>query len=97
MGLEIRWTERAIESYNQVLAYLNENWPPSVTEKFIQNLKEKLELIQKGNVQFRYSPKLSVHQVLITKHNLLFYRVYPKRIDLVLFWDTRQNPVKKKV
>ena len=39
---------------------------------------------------------LNVHEALITSHNLLIYKVYPTRIDLLTFWDTRQHPQKKK-
>jgi hypothetical protein len=44
---------------------------------------------------FRRSTKMNIHQVLITKHNLLFYRILENKIELLTFFDTRQNPVKK--
>jgi len=45
---------------------------------------------------FRETNIANVHEALVTPHNLLIYKIYPKRIDLITFWDTRQNPKKKK-
>ncbi len=96
MALEINWTDEAIESYNNVVTYLSENWSEKVVDRFILEVKDILKLIKTGKVKFRHSAKKNIHEILITKHNLLLYRIYPDRVDLILFWDTRQNPKKKK-
>ena len=46
---------------------------------------------------FRGSEKEDLHEVLITKHNLLLYQIASKekKIELLSFFDTRQNPKKK--
>ncbi len=46
---------------------------------------------------FRKAHELEIHEAVITPHNLLIYKIYPTHIDLITFWDTRQDPVKKKM
>jgi hypothetical protein len=96
MALKIFWTEEAIFSYNKVIDYLIDNWTEREVVKFTDALTKKLTLLSSGNVTFKSSIKKSYHETLITKHNLLIYRVKPEHVELILFWDTRQNPLKKK-
>jgi hypothetical protein len=35
---------------------------------------------------FRRSTKMNIHQVLSTKHNLLFYRILENKIELLTFF-----------
>lgn len=96
MALEIRWTEEAIASYNTVIAYLSENWSEKVVNRFIKKVSATLKVLGSGKVEFRHSAKKNIHEVLVTKHNLLLYKVYPDRVDLLVFWDTRRDPKSKK-
>jgi len=97
MALEIRWTEEAIESYNDVLAYLPENWSEEVVDAFIEKVSATLKLLSSGKVKFRHSAKKNVHEALVTKHNLLIYKINADRVDLIIFWDTRKDPKNKKL
>jgi hypothetical protein len=38
---------------------------------------------------------MGIYEALITKHNLLLFRIEGNRIELLTFFDTRQNPNKK--
>ena len=40
--------------------------------------------------------KKNVRKALITKHNTLYYRIKPrnKELELITFWDNRQDPKK---
>lgn len=96
MALKIFWTEAAITSYNNVIDYLSKSWTEKEIDNFTKTLVSKLELLAIGNVTFRSSSKKRFNELLITKHNLLIYRIKPEHIELILFWDTRQNPRKKK-
>jgi len=41
---------------------------------------------------FRRSAKMDIYEALITKPNLLLYKVTGNRIELLTFFDTRQRP-----
>jgi hypothetical protein len=56
-----------------------------------------LEQIKSNPEMFLASrKKKNVQKGLITKHNTLYYRIKPrkKEIELITFWDHRQDPKK---
>lgn len=97
MGLAVFWTPKAIDSYNQVIDYLIENWPEKVRIDFAQKVDRTIALLETGTISFRTVGHKDLQEVLITKHNLLIYRVKKTNIELLRFYDTRQHPDKKKL
>ena len=61
------------------------------TEKVIQFISEHPEMFKQGSFQN------TSREAVITKHNLLIYRVYSNKIVLLTIFDTRQHPRKKVV
>ena len=54
-----------------------------------------LEQIKQNPEMFEESrKKKNVRKGFVTKHNTLYYRVRPrkKELQLLLFWDNRQDP-----
>lgn len=94
--MDVFWTPQSVATYNEVLDYLAFNWPEKVSDDFVKKTHRIIDLISVNNVKFRSSGRDSVHEVLITKHNLLIYRITSTHIELLRFYDTRQNPRKKK-
>ena len=97
MAQKIIWTQQAELTFNHVIAYLQENWSSKEIEKFIVATEEAILLIGRFPKLFRRSSKAGIHEVLITPHNLLVYKITHEAIYLITFWDTRQNPKKKPV
>ena len=95
MAYEIVWLPKAEERFDEILLYLERNWEEKVIRSFIQNTEEKLAQVKQRPKMFRRSPSKNIHEVLITKHNLLLYRIKGNKIELLTFFDTRQNPKKK--
>ncbi len=95
MVKEIKWTEEAEETYGGIIEYLDAKWTEKEIAYFILQTERVLSFISENPVLFRKSDKKHVHEALITPHNLLLYRVKPKHIELITFFDTRQNPKKK--
>ncbi len=93
--VNIFWTEKAIESYNKITDYLTENWGDQVTSSFVEKTQKTLDILSSNLVKFRFTKIESVYEVPITKHNLLIYRISETQIELLVFYDTRQNPIKK--
>ncbi len=80
-----------------MLNFLEETWSIRDVEKFINEVDNILELISKKPYLFEASRKSkNIRKGLITKHNTLYYRVKPKKqeIELITFWDNRQDPKK---
>lgn len=95
MGKEIIWTPRAEKTFLSVLEYLKTKWTEKEVLFFIERTNTIINYISSDSRIFRKSVKMGFHEALITKHNLLIYKIYPKSIYLITFWDTRQNPKRK--
>ena len=97
MAKRIRWTFEAEETFERVIAYLEQEWSEKEIIRFVRSTEKILQLISHYPEIFRRSGKQkNVHEALVTRHNLLLNKVYPRHIDLLVFWDTRQNPRENK-
>ena len=96
MAKKIIWSSKALASFDRIIKHLEKDWTAKEIEKLILNTKKVLQQIESGSVKFRSSGKRDIHEVLVTKHNLLIYRLKKNQIDLLVFYDTRQHPKKKK-
>jgi len=97
MAKKVIWTPQAEITFEKVLTYLGAHWSAREIEKFISATDKTIKLISKQPTLFRKSPKGNFHEALVTKHNLLIYKVKKESIDLITFWDTRQNPKRKRL
>ncbi|MCC6182380.1 MAG: type II toxin-antitoxin system RelE/ParE family toxin [Bacteroidia bacterium] len=96
MAKKIIWSTRATASFDKIIKYLEKDWTKKEIEKLVSNTQKVLQQIESGSIKFRTSGKKDIHEVLVTKHNLLIYRIKKNQIDLLVFYDTRQHPKKKK-
>lgn len=89
------WSPEIVLDIEEVLDYLQSNWPASVTSNFLATIAEKIDLLQSGIISGRPSTlDASVHSVFITKQNRLYYEVVSNELHLLRLLDTRQNPLK---
>ncbi len=95
MVKEIRWTKEALDTFENVISYLDKNWTEKEILNFIISSNKVIDFIAEYPNMFRKTTKQNVREALITPHNLLIYKIYPHHIDLLVFWDTRKNPKKK--
>ena len=64
-------------------------------QNFINEVESLLDQIKQSPEMFEESrKKKNVRKGFVTKHNTLYYRVRPrkKELQLLLFWDNRQDP-----
>ena len=94
MEYQIIWLPKAEERFQDIIEYLEYKWNDKVIADFIEKTETVLRQIQRRPAMFRYSSKMNIHEALITKHNLLLYQIKSSRIELLTFFDTRQNPKK---
>jgi len=95
MAQKIIWTPQAEKTFEAIIDYLQKNWSNREVEKFMTRTNKVIALISSHPEMYRGSNKVNIHEALITKHNLLIYSIRKDRIDLISFWDTRQNPRRK--
>ena len=92
------WTKEAEDTFNQNIAYLEEEWSKAVIENFIDKTEEAIAVIEKHPLVFpTVNKKKGIHKCLVVKQVSLYYRVLENRIDLLTFWNNYQNPKRLKL
>lgn len=97
--MKISWTPTAHLTYFKVLEDLSKVWTIKEVESFIYKTEHTIAQIAETTYMFKASKKKrNVRKGFITEYNSLYYRVKPikKEIELLTFWDNRQNPLKIK-
>jgi len=96
--MNIIWSLRALKSYFIVSDYLQNEWGTTVANKFSEDVERLFLVIKKDPHIFEASKKYkNVRKGFLTKHNMMFYRIKPrkKEIEILLFWDNRKDPKKR--
>ncbi|MCK5169740.1 MAG: hypothetical protein KAQ75_07670 [Bacteroidales bacterium] len=95
--MKVRWTPTSKVTYLDVLSYLNENWTKKELQNFVDTVEKVISQIVVEPYMFAASKKKkNIRKGFVTKHNTLYYRIKPrkKEIELLTFWDNRQDPGK---
>ena len=101
MACKINWTETAWRTYVANIEYLEQAWTAKEISNFVLLVDKKLSSLAKhpqiGNHRNKKSPNIRV--TVVHKRILLVYKHKPLKneIDLLVFWNTYQNPRKLKV
>jgi len=97
MALKIEWTVNALEDYRQVVDYLLKEWPLKVAADFVSNVEKRVyNLSSFPYIGIASLKDPSIRSIIITKHNKLYYRIAPGKIEILDIFDTRQSPGKNK-
>lgn len=95
---KITWSPKALKSYIHIADFILEKWSKKGVKKFSDITSSTILQIAKNPELFVASKhKKNIRKGFITKHTSLIYKVKPNEIELVLFWDNRQNPKKLKL
>ncbi|WP_139277077.1 type II toxin-antitoxin system RelE/ParE family toxin [Salegentibacter echinorum] len=75
-----------------MLDHLKENWGKNVTQSFVSKTFDMLALLKKQpNLGTLENPKKGIRGFLISKHNIMFYRVDEDVLIVLNFFDTRSS------
>jgi len=94
MPYVIIWSPRAVQTYIDTLEYLKKNWTAREVNNFIARTDIALSYICKNPLLYPNSKKGDTRKCVLTKQVSLFYQLQGEDIELLYFWDTRQNPGK---
>lgn len=101
MVCKIIWLPRAIQTYIDNIQYLQANWTEKEIERFKILVEKKIENISQhpklGSARSKSTPHIRF--TLIHKRVALIYNYKPSKneIELMVFWNTAQNPKKSKL
>lgn len=97
MNGTVKWLPEAELTYSIILNYLEQNWSLKQVEEFINRTDQVIEFIAKRSKQYIYSKKKDAYRAVVTKQVSLYYRIKEDHVELLVFWDTRQDPSKLKI
>lgn len=92
--MEIRWTPNARFGYHRIIEFLESAWTIREIQTFILLVEKALSQIKENPFMFEASEKKkNIRKGFITRHISLYYRINPKKkeIELLAFWDNRQD------
>lgn len=96
MSHKIYWSERAKKSYIHVADFILKKWSVKEVRNFTDITSSTILKIAKTPEMFVASKKKDIRKGFITKHTCLLYRIKSNGIELLYFWDNRQDPKKLK-
>jgi plasmid stabilization system protein ParE len=90
--LKVHWSKAANQQFLQVLEYwVNRNKSNSYSLKIIDVVERKLEFISKYPNASKPTDYENLRNCIFGPFSI-FYKVEEKQIQIMAFWDNRQNP-----
>lgn len=97
MSYIIIWSPKAQITFHKVLEYLEENWSGKEITAFADRTEQVIKHIIENPHHYPYSKKSDSFKCVFLPQISLFYRLKEQQIELLIFWDNRQNPAKLKL
>lgn len=95
-GKRIIWSEHAKDELRKVLAYYtNRNQSTKYSLKLLNEIEGLLEALSKSGLIGRLSSN-KITRVIPMKVYFIFYEINERSIEIVSFWDNRQDENKRK-
>jgi len=93
MSLEIILTPKAKATLLSVVSFIEAEWGQKSAEKFVTKVYKTLDNISKQPYLFKAYSENEVRIGLITKQTSVVYRIGLEKIEILFFWDNRQDPI----
>jgi len=93
MKLEIILTPKAKDTFLATILFIKLKWGNKSAEKFVEKTYAVMDTIAQQPYLFKAYQDNNVRKGLITKHTSVVYRVLHDRIEILFFWDNRQEPI----
>ncbi len=95
----IQWTDKAKFTFNNIILYLQKEWTEKEVFKFISRTNEVLDTLKRYPEMCRSSQRRkNVRIAILDKHTQMIYHFKSRKrqLEILLFWNPKQNPDKFK-
>lgn len=93
MSLKVIWSPASKEEYAVILGYVEDNFSIDAALKLLDKTDAVINGIALFPTMFPSSKqRKEVRKAIITKHLSVYYRFNNSTVQLLHFWDNRQNP-----
>jgi plasmid stabilization system protein ParE len=93
---KLEFSNRSLKEIRIIVDYLNSKWSEKTSKKFLNKLKENIDLIQINPELFPISEFEELRKCVVSKQTTVFFIIEKNKIYIVSVFDTRQNPNKIK-
>jgi len=96
MSFDVRFSPRAETTFDDIIIQLESRWGDKFINKFKEKVSKSLDLIAETPLVYpvsRENPAL--RKCVLHKNCSLLYRVHYDNVEIVYFWDNRQEPLTK--
>ena len=93
---KLEFSNRSLKEIRIIVDYLNSKWSEKTSKKFLNKLKENIDLIQINPELFPISEFEELRKCVVSKQTSVFFIIEKNKIYIVSVFDTRQNPNKIK-
>lgn len=96
MRLPVVWSSAAQDEFVVLLEYLEKIYGTDSALKLLNQTEKVITQIELYPKLYPISTARGFHKAIINKQISLIYRIKKTKIELLHFWDNRQNPDKMK-
>jgi hypothetical protein len=94
VSYELTFSRHAKETYAAIQSQLYNRWGQSVLTKFELKTIKTLDMVLKSPLMFKsVTDHPNIRKGLIHKNCSVFYEVKTDEIEILFFWDNRQEPI----
>jgi len=94
----IHWNKLARLDYFENIDYLLKEWSEKEAQDFIDEVYETEIILEQGKVDFQDTNRPDTKRYVLCKQITLFYKIIDKQnIELLRFWNNRQDNMELKL
>ncbi len=90
--MHVKITDEAQRQLVRIADYLSTEWSARVRDNFLDKVETAVRTIRQLPFAFPETPDLpGVRRCVAHKHTSIYYRVNTDEIEILAFWDNRQD------
>jgi plasmid stabilization system protein ParE len=93
MSHAIYWTDEAYETFDAIVLSIDDKWGTKQAGIFVKRVQQISTLIADQPYLFRASVTHDLRQAILSRQTSMFYEVKETSINILFFWDNRQEPL----
>ena len=90
--MKVVWTPMGLESLNETIKFIREQWNEEVTDLFLERLDNRIEQLRKNPKMGSIYNRTPFRRLLIHPLITLYYSIEIDFVSLLLVWANKQNP-----
>lgn len=91
--MEVIFSHHATDTLISIVSFIESKWNADIANKFVEKTYKVIDFISIHPYMFQATQVENVRKAVITKQTSVVYKIYPDHIEILFFWDNRQDAV----